>query len=177
MDRRDRFTVLACDSECRSSAICGRRRRRRAPRSRPGSPAQQPAGASDLVGAVRAATDGFGSDRRPRSVGDLRRRRLRVDRLPPGRRCRARDPLAQTARRDDHRHRHRRRRGGAPGRGARRWRQLPRVDARRAVATAAAQALESTYGNALAMRSSSCRPAWPTSRRPCCRRSAPARRS
>jgi tetratricopeptide (TPR) repeat protein len=60
MDRRDRFAVMTCDSECRSMAALGAPSSQAAGEVQRWLAAQVPAGASDVVAALRAARQSLG---------------------------------------------------------------------------------------------------------------------
>ncbi|MCW5807755.1 MAG: FecR domain-containing protein, partial [Deltaproteobacteria bacterium] len=65
MDRRDRFGVMACDSECRSLGDLRAPTVRTAQEAAAWLAAQAPAGASDLVASVRAAAAAIPADKTP----------------------------------------------------------------------------------------------------------------
>jgi hypothetical protein len=68
MDRRDRFSVMTCDSECRKLGDMRNASARSLAEVGVWLGAQQPAGASDLVASVRAATSELGSADREKWV-------------------------------------------------------------------------------------------------------------
>ena len=87
MDRRDRFSVAACDSECArprrpARAVCRPRR----PTSSSGSRRRRPR--ARATWSHRSARPRTSRRRGPREVDPLHRRRVRLDRVPQGRRGR-----------------------------------------------------------------------------------------
>ncbi|HEX3481000.1 MAG TPA: VIT domain-containing protein [Kofleriaceae bacterium] len=69
MDRRDRFSAMVCDSECRSLGALRSPSPQAAGELARWLAAQQPAGASDVAGSLRAATQALLHDALPRDAG------------------------------------------------------------------------------------------------------------